>query len=135
VSKSAKVAAANAPNVKVTSPKLNALGMGAYKAAAHPKATVKTNATIGAPASSALVQLNLAQAAVGPSTPTVASTTPATPSPSTSVPATNVPTGVPAGLGTHGGNPVLPITLLALGLMFAAGGAVAFKLRGRLNTH
>ncbi len=135
VSKSAKVAAANAPDTKVASPKLNALGMGAYQDAAHPKATVKTNATISAPASSALIQLNLAQAAVGPSTPAAASTTPASPSPSTSVPATDVPTGVPAGLGSHRGNPVLPITLLALGLMFAAGGAVAFRFRGRLNSH
>jgi hypothetical protein len=86
-------------------------------------------------ASNPLVALALGNAAAGPSAAPTASTTPATPSPSTSVPATNVPTGVPAGMGSPGGNPVLPITLLALGLMFAAGGAVAFKMRGRLNTH
>jgi hypothetical protein len=46
-----------------------------------------------------------------------------------------VPTGVPAGAGTQGGSPVLPLTLLLLGLMFAGGGAVAYRYRGRLNQH
>jgi hypothetical protein len=91
----------------------------------------KVNA-LAAPAAEPVVGINLAQASVGPnSAPPAAPTTPA---PSTSVPATNVPTGVPAGSGTHG-TPVLPIALLALGLMFAAGGGVAFKFRRRLTQH
>jgi hypothetical protein len=36
---------------------------------------------------------------------------------------------------THGGSPVLPITLLSLALVFAAGGAAAYRFRGRLNSH
>lgn len=84
-----------------------------------------------------LVALALGNAAAGPSAaPTASSSSPPpSASPSTSAPATNIPTGVPAGMGTHGGDPALPITLLGLALMFAAGGAVAFKMRGRLNSH
>jgi hypothetical protein len=46
-----------------------------------------------------------------------------------------VPTGVPAGAGTHAGSPTLPIVLLALGLMFAGGGVLAYRMRGTLNQH
>jgi hypothetical protein len=88
-----------------------------------------------AKAADPLVALALGNAAAGPSAAPVQSSSPGSPEPSTSVPATNIPTGVPAGAGTHARSPVLPITLLALGLMFAAGGAAAFRLRGRLNTH
>jgi len=41
-----------------------------------------------------------------------------------------IPTGVNAGLAAHGGSPVLPLVLLSLGLMVAAGGAAAWRLRG-----
>lgn len=81
-----------------------------------------------------LLSLALANAAAGPSTapPGAPSTTPAPP---TTAPPTNVPTGVPAGAGTHGASPVLPLTLLLLGLMFAGGGAFAYRYRGALNRH
>lgn len=50
--------------------------------------------------------------------------------------AIEVPTGVPGGSGTHGGGlPLLPLGLPLLALIFAGGGVVAFKLRGRLNQH
>jgi hypothetical protein len=52
-----------------------------------------------------------------------------------SVPPTSIPTGVPAGMGTHGGSPLLPVLLLALGLMFAGGGVLAYRMRGSLNQH
>jgi len=55
--------------------------------------------------------------------------------PPTTVPPTNVPTGVPAGAGTHNGSPLLPIVLLALGIMFAAGGVMSYQMRGRFNRH
>jgi hypothetical protein len=48
---------------------------------------------------------------------------------------TALPTGVPAGAGTHGGSPVLPLTLLLLGLVFAGGGVAAYRMRGSLNQH
>jgi hypothetical protein len=38
-------------------------------------------------------------------------------------------------MASHGGSPALPLALAGLALMFAAGGAVAFKMRGRLNSH
>jgi hypothetical protein len=57
------------------------------------------------------------------------------PPPTSSVPPTNIPTGVPAGEGTHGGSPLLPIVLLALGVMFAAGGFVSYRMRGAINKH
>jgi hypothetical protein len=44
-----------------------------------------------------------------------------------------VPTGVPAGLGTHGGSPVLPIVLMLLALTFAGGGVVAYRTRGKFT--
>jgi hypothetical protein len=84
-----------------------------------------------------LLTLALANAAAGPSTaPTVVPTTSAPAPPSTSVPPTTVPTGVPAGMGTHGGGtPVLTWILLMLGLTFAGGGVAAYRMRGRLNQH
>jgi hypothetical protein len=69
----------------------------------------------------------LANAAAGPS---AAGPSAATSAPPTTVNPTAIPTGVPAGMGTHGGSPVAPIVLLIVGLMVAAGGAVAFKVRG-----
>jgi hypothetical protein len=69
----------------------------------------------------------LANAAAGPSSAAPATRTSA---PTTTANPTAIPTGVPAGLGTHGGSPVAPIVLLIVGLMMAAGGAVAFKVRG-----
>lgn len=81
-----------------------------------------------------LLSLALANAAAGPSTAPAAppSTSPAPP---TTAPPTRVPTGVPAGAGTHGASPVLPLTLLLLGLMFAGGGAFAYRYRGTLKQH
>ena len=76
------------------------------------------------------VQLNLAQASVGPnaapppSTPTTAPPT---------VPSTHVPTGVPAGSGTHGENVTLPLVLVLLGLVLAGGGAYAYRGRGKFG--
>ncbi len=82
------------------------------------------------------VTVALANSAAGPSKPAVAPTpTPTATSTSRSVGPTSVPTGVPAGAGTHGGSPALPITLLALGLMFAGGGVLAYRMRGTLNRH
>ena len=80
------------------------------------------------------VALALGNAAAGPSTaPAVA---PPSTTPSTTVPATNIPTGVPAGMHETGGNsPVLPITLLALAVLFAGAGVASLKFRGRANTH
>lgn len=80
------------------------------------------------------VNVALANSAAGPSNPAVAPTSPPA-SPTGSAPATNIPTGVPAGLGSHGGSPALPLVLLALGLMFAGGGVVAYRMRGTLNQH
>jgi hypothetical protein len=51
------------------------------------------------------------------------------------VPPSGPPTGVPAGSGRHGGSPVLPVTLLLLALVAAAGGVTAFRMRGRFNQH
>jgi hypothetical protein len=80
------------------------------------------------------VTVALANSAAGPSNPTVAPTpTPTASGPS--VPPTSIPTGVPAGEGTHGGSPTLPLVLLALGLMFAGGGVVAYRMRATLNQH
>jgi hypothetical protein len=77
------------------------------------------------------VTLALANSAAGPSNPAV---TPPT-SPPTSVPPTNVPTGVPAGMGSHGGTPALPLILLVLAGVFAAGGVASYRMRGSLNRH
>ena len=77
------------------------------------------------------VTVALANSAAGPSNPAVA---PPSSSSATAAP-TRIPTGVPAGAGTHGGGPVLPIVLLAMGLMFAAGGVAAYRMRGTLNQH
>jgi len=70
------------------------------------------------------VNLALANAAAGPSNPTVA------PTPSTTPPS-GVPTGVPAGHGPTGGMPTMPLVLLLLGLMTAGGGVLAQRLRLR----
>jgi hypothetical protein len=83
-----------------------------------------------------LAAVALGNAAAGPSSAPapVAVTSSSPPQPDAGVPATNIPTGVPAGLATPDvATPVLPITLVALGLMFAAGGVAAFKYRGRLG--
>ena len=76
------------------------------------------------------VTLALANSSAGPSNPEA----PPTVTPTTAPP-TNIPTGVPAGEGTHGGSPLLPIVLLALGVMFAAGGVVSYRMRGAINRH
>jgi hypothetical protein len=75
-----------------------------------------------------LATVALANAAAGPSA--AAPPAPATPAAPSTTPNPNaIPNGVPAGMGTHGGTPVAPIVLLIVGLMMAAGGAVAFKIR------
>jgi hypothetical protein len=79
------------------------------------------------------VTIALANSSAGPSHPTIVG--PPTSVPPTTAPPTSIPTGVPAGAGTHAGSPVLPIVLLALGLMFAAGGVVSYRMRGMLNRH
>lgn len=78
------------------------------------------------------VTIALANSSAGPSHPTII-----VPPTSTVVtpPPTSIPTGVPAGAGTHAGTPALPIVLLALGMMFAAGGVVSYRMRGSLNRH
>jgi len=53
-----------------------------------------------------------------------------TPVPTTTVPGTAIPTGVPAGQAQTGGTPTLPLVLLVLGLLMAAGGAATWRLRG-----
>ena len=70
------------------------------------------------------VNLALANAAAGPSNPTVAP-------PTTAPPTTAPPTGVPAGHGPTGGSPTLPLVLLLLGLMTAGSGVLAQRLRVR----
>lgn len=80
------------------------------------------------------VTLALANSAAGPSSPTILCCAPP-PTHSTTPPPTNIPTGVPAGAGSTGGGPLLPIVLLALGLMFAGGGVFAYRMRGTLNRH
>jgi hypothetical protein len=75
----------------------------------------------------------LANSSAGPSHGPIVCCAP--PPSSSSVPPTTVPTGVPAGAGTHGGSPTLPIVLLSLGLLFAAGGVVSYRLRGSINKH
>ena len=77
--------------------------------------------------------LALGNAAAGPSTPAAAPPS-STPSPTTTVPGTAIPTGVPAGQAETGGTPTLPIVLLLLGLMMAAGGAATWRLRGGKHT-
>jgi hypothetical protein len=78
------------------------------------------------------VTVALANSSAGPSHPT-AIVPPVSTSPT--VPPTSIPTGVPAGAGTRAGSPVLPLVLLALGVMFAAGGVVSYRMRGTLNRH
>ena len=79
---------------------------------------------IPAAGSSPAATLAFGNAAAGPSTPGAPASTP----PVThrhhpaGPPATRIPTGVPAGEGTHGGSPDLPLVLLALGAAMAACG-------------
>jgi hypothetical protein len=80
------------------------------------------------------ITLALANSAAGPSNPAVAPPSSSVAGSSSAVPS-EVPTGVPAGMGTRAGSPVLPIVLLALGLMFAGGGVFAYRARGTLNRH
>ena len=75
------------------------------------------------------INLALANAAAGPSNPAAVVTTP----PASSPPASNIPTGVPAGFGTKGGTPALPLILLIVGLLVAGGGVTAQRLRFRRN--
>ncbi|MEP7022045.1 MAG: hypothetical protein ABI808_15485 [Pseudonocardiales bacterium] len=82
---------------------------------------------------SGAVTLALANSSAGPSRGPIVCCAP--PPSSSSVPPTNIPTGVPAGSGTHGGSPLLPIVLLAIGVLFAAGGFVSYRMRGALNRH
>jgi hypothetical protein len=77
-----------------------------------------------------LAALALGNAAAGPSTPAVAPPSSSTPVPTTTVPGTAIPTGVPAGQAQTGGTPTLPLVLLVLGLLMAAGGAATWRLRG-----
>jgi hypothetical protein len=71
-----------------------------------------------------LATVALANAAAGPSAPAVA------PPVTTTPPGTAIPTGVPAGFQKPSGTPELPLVLLTVGIVLAAGGAVAWKLRG-----
>jgi hypothetical protein len=97
----------------------------AVKAAADP-----------ASGSTGILTLALANAAAGPSNAPAAPPSSSSAPPSTkSVPPSGPPTGVPAGSGRHGGSPVLPVTLLLLALVAAAGGVTAFRMRGRFNQH
>ncbi|MDT4927093.1 MAG: hypothetical protein QOG01_4806 [Pseudonocardiales bacterium] len=75
----------------------------------------------------------LANAAAGPSTAPAAPPSSATPEPTSTVPGTTLPTGVPAGMGTHDGSPVLPVVLLLLALTFAGGGVVAYRTRAKFT--
>lgn len=81
-----------------------------------------------------LASVALANAAAGPSAGVAPTTAPAgsTSAPATSgAPNTNVPTGVPAGKAAGYGVPTLPLVLAAMGLLMAAGGAAAWKVRGK----
>jgi hypothetical protein len=69
-----------------------------------------------------LATVALANAAAGPSAAAVVP-------PATSLPGTAIPTGVPAGFQKPSGTPELPLVLLTVGIVLAAGGAVAWKLR------
>jgi hypothetical protein len=106
-----------------------------------------------------LATIAMANAAAGPSTaaPTPSSSSPTSSAPSSSGPSSgapstpagsnpseagngpagpngganaNLPTGVPAGMATHGGTPTLPLVLLIVGVVLAGGGALAWKFRG-----
>jgi hypothetical protein len=78
----------------------------------------------------------LGNAAAGPgAAPAAVTSAPAAPAPGSSVPAANIPTGVPAGLGRAGGTPALPIVLLGVAGLFAAGGMASLKRRNRTNAH
>ena len=81
-----------------------------------------------AAATTATVQVNLAQATVGPNA--AAPVTTPTPTPTTSVPTTAVPTGVPAGQAGTGGSPELPLVLVLITLVLAGGGVATYRFRG-----
>lgn len=75
--------------------------------------------------------LALANAAAGPSTAAPA-TTPPPPPPSTTPAVVHnhqIPTGIPAGQAPTGGGPQLPLELLAIGVLLAAAGGLAYRLR------
>jgi len=91
-----------------------------------------------APGDTGILTLALANAAAGPSNaPAAAPTTSAPANPTTSAPATGtaLPTGVPAGQGTGGGSPTLPLVLVLLTLGLAAGGVVTYRLRASRGMH
>jgi hypothetical protein len=75
-----------------------------------------------------LATLALANAAAGPS---AAAPTSSSVSATASTPNTLVPTEVNAGHVNGTGTPVAPIVLVVLGLMMAAGGATAWRFRGK----
>jgi hypothetical protein len=77
---------------------------------------------------SGAVTVALANAAVGPGTVVAPSSSAGL---GVEAASTQLPTAVPAGAAKPAGSPALPLTLLALGLVLAGGGAVAWKLRGR----
>jgi len=76
------------------------------------------------------INLALGNAAAGPSAPAAPPTSSAPPASSSNP---GVPTGVPAGFGTKGGTPALPLVLLLVGLIVAGGGVTAQRLRVRRN--
>lgn len=73
--------------------------------------------------------LALANAAAGPSS--AAPVTPTTSAPPTSAAPTDIPTKINAGEATGGATPALPLVLVTIGFVLAAGGAVAWRVRGR----
>lgn len=77
----------------------------------------------------------LANVPAGPNAVTAAaSPTTANPSQSAAPGSTNLPTGVPAGqASTNQGTPELPLALVLLALMFAGGGALAYRKRTRFT--
>jgi len=76
------------------------------------------------------INVALGNAAAGPSAPAAPPTSSAPPASSSNP---GVPTGVPAGFGTKGGSPALPLILLLVGLIVAGGGVTAQRLRVRRN--
>jgi hypothetical protein len=85
---------------------------------------------VPAAGSSPAATLALGNAAAGPSTPGAPpAAPPVTHHHPAGPPATRIPTGIPAGQGTHGGSPELPLVLLALGAAMAGAGAIAWRVR------
>lgn len=79
-------------------------------------------------AGSGALTVALGNAAVGPGSAVAPQTTPRQ---GVEGVGTQLPTGVPAGSVKPTGSPVLPLTLLGVGLLMAGAGAVAWKVRGR----